>query len=210
MLLFFLYVGAICTLFLWLACPSYAVVCDPPCENGACVSNNTCSCATGFEGEQCTEAGNISQSLWPGHSAWWLFIECKQEGNVGYLQRGYSYLIMRTGCKDQWINFLIGCICSILRMWSAKKPMWKWWKLHPVWLNCSVWVHPGFYWQILWRRWEQPANTLFCWLSVFLTISTVIFNCSRNNDNKALFLATNLYNLLYCAVLTHCGRPHGA
>ena len=43
-------------------------------------------------------------------------LNANRKCNVGYLQRGYSYLIMRTGCKDQWINFLIGCICSILRM----------------------------------------------------------------------------------------------
>ena len=31
------------------------VVCAPPCENGACVANNTCSCAAGYEGALCNE-----------------------------------------------------------------------------------------------------------------------------------------------------------
>ncbi len=34
-----------------------AVLCDPPCENGACVATNTCSCASGYEGETCSEIG---------------------------------------------------------------------------------------------------------------------------------------------------------
>ena len=34
-----------------------AVVCDPACENGACVANDTCKCSEGYEGEQCTEKG---------------------------------------------------------------------------------------------------------------------------------------------------------
>ena len=32
-----------------------AVVCDPPCENGVCVSNDTCSCSEGYTGEICDE-----------------------------------------------------------------------------------------------------------------------------------------------------------
>ena len=32
-----------------------AVVCDPPCGNGACVANNTCSCDIGYDGDLCTE-----------------------------------------------------------------------------------------------------------------------------------------------------------
>ena len=33
------------------------VVCEPPCVQGACVANDTCNCAEGYEGDQCTEAG---------------------------------------------------------------------------------------------------------------------------------------------------------
>ena len=36
------------------------VVCDPPCENGACIGNNTCNCAAGFSGERCNEIGMLS------------------------------------------------------------------------------------------------------------------------------------------------------
>ena len=35
----------------------YTVVCNPPCENGACVANDTCKCAAGYEGERCNETG---------------------------------------------------------------------------------------------------------------------------------------------------------
>lgn len=33
------------------------VVCDPPCDNGVCVDNDTCHCAAGYEGDLCTEEG---------------------------------------------------------------------------------------------------------------------------------------------------------
>ena len=39
------------------------VVCDPPCENGACVATNTCLCAQGYIGNTCSTPGtciNIS------------------------------------------------------------------------------------------------------------------------------------------------------
>jgi len=39
------------------------VVCDPPCENGACVANDTCNCADGYEGERCTDQGEFATSL---------------------------------------------------------------------------------------------------------------------------------------------------
>ena len=32
------------------------VVCDPPCENGICVVNDTCNCTIGYEGKQCSES----------------------------------------------------------------------------------------------------------------------------------------------------------
>ena len=32
------------------------VVCDPPCQNGVCVQNDTCSCSEGYTGETCDEA----------------------------------------------------------------------------------------------------------------------------------------------------------
>ena len=35
----------------------YTVVCNPPCENGACVANDTCSCSAGYEGVRCNETG---------------------------------------------------------------------------------------------------------------------------------------------------------
>ena len=39
------------------------VVCDPPCENGACVANDTCNCADGYERERCTDRGEFATSL---------------------------------------------------------------------------------------------------------------------------------------------------
>ena len=39
------------------------VECDPPCENGACVANDTCNCADGYEGERCTDQGEFATSL---------------------------------------------------------------------------------------------------------------------------------------------------
>ena len=39
-----------------------SVVCDPPCENGACVANDTCNCADGYEGERCTDRGEFATS----------------------------------------------------------------------------------------------------------------------------------------------------
>ena len=35
------------------------VVCDPLCENGVCVANDTCNCAAGYQGERCTEQGRF-------------------------------------------------------------------------------------------------------------------------------------------------------
>ena len=32
------------------------VVCDPPCENGICVANDTCNCTIGYEGERCSDS----------------------------------------------------------------------------------------------------------------------------------------------------------
>lgn len=34
-----------------------SVVCNTPCEFGACVANDTCFCAQGYEGRSCTEPG---------------------------------------------------------------------------------------------------------------------------------------------------------
>ena len=31
------------------------IVCDPPCENGICVANDTCNCTIGYEGDRCAE-----------------------------------------------------------------------------------------------------------------------------------------------------------
>ena len=39
------------------------VVCDPPCENGVCVANDTCNCAAGYQGERCTEQGRSAIGL---------------------------------------------------------------------------------------------------------------------------------------------------
>lgn len=38
----------------------FAVICEPPCENGACVDNNTCTCSDGYIGPTCSELGNCS------------------------------------------------------------------------------------------------------------------------------------------------------
>ena len=35
------------------------VVCNPPCENGACIANDTCNCAAGYQGERCTNPGVV-------------------------------------------------------------------------------------------------------------------------------------------------------
>ena len=32
-------------------------ICNPACVYGACVSNNTCSCSTGYTGDICDSAG---------------------------------------------------------------------------------------------------------------------------------------------------------
>ena len=33
------------------------VICDPPCQNGTCVANNTCNCQAGFQGDRCEGIG---------------------------------------------------------------------------------------------------------------------------------------------------------
>ena len=43
--------------------PVNVVVCSPPCVNGACVKNDTCSCNDGFEGEKCTVPGDSLYSI---------------------------------------------------------------------------------------------------------------------------------------------------
>ena len=40
-----------------------AVVCNRPCENGACVANDTCACSEGFIGNTCDEIGE-PQTHW--------------------------------------------------------------------------------------------------------------------------------------------------
>ena len=40
----------------------YTGTCDPPCVNGACVSDDTCSCSNGFEGELCELEGTVITS----------------------------------------------------------------------------------------------------------------------------------------------------
>ena len=37
-----------------------AVICEPPCVEGACVANDTCNCIEGYVGERCTEPGNYT------------------------------------------------------------------------------------------------------------------------------------------------------
>ena len=41
------------------------MVCNPPCTNGVCVRNNTCSCSEGYTGETCAEAvvGECEENL---------------------------------------------------------------------------------------------------------------------------------------------------
>ena len=41
----------------------YTVTCDPPCENGACVDNDICTCSDGYIGATCTELGNSCTSV---------------------------------------------------------------------------------------------------------------------------------------------------
>ena len=36
------------------------VVCNPSCENGACVDNNTCRCSEGYIGRTCNTVGKIA------------------------------------------------------------------------------------------------------------------------------------------------------
>ena len=38
-------------------------MCNPPCENGACVANDTCSCSAGYEGVRCNETGMHSVAV---------------------------------------------------------------------------------------------------------------------------------------------------
>ena len=33
------------------------IVCDPPCENGVCLANNTCNCSEGYSGDTCSDKG---------------------------------------------------------------------------------------------------------------------------------------------------------
>ena len=40
-------------LFLFLV----SVVCDPPCDNGVCVANDTCQCPSGYSGPSCSQPG---------------------------------------------------------------------------------------------------------------------------------------------------------
>ena len=58
-----------------------AVTCDPPCENGACVANDTCACSEGFTGNQCAQKCELywnkhKYNKWKNH-----FSEMK--GDVG-------------------------------------------------------------------------------------------------------------------------------
>ena len=36
--------------------PFLAVICNPPCVNGVCVANDSCSCSDGFNGSSCEVA----------------------------------------------------------------------------------------------------------------------------------------------------------
>jgi len=46
------------------------VVCDPLCQNGVCLSNNTCQCSDGFQGERCTIPGKL-MFLWYQRKYYW-------------------------------------------------------------------------------------------------------------------------------------------
>ena len=35
-----------------------AVVCEPACQNGACIANDTCQCSMGYSGTQCDRIDN--------------------------------------------------------------------------------------------------------------------------------------------------------
>ena len=38
-------------------------MCSPPCANGVCVANDTCSCSEGYTGERCTDACELNHSV---------------------------------------------------------------------------------------------------------------------------------------------------
>lgn len=44
-------------------CHVHAGICDPPCVNGACVGNNTCSCSEAFTGEFCDMEGKTTMII---------------------------------------------------------------------------------------------------------------------------------------------------
>ncbi len=35
----------------------FLVICDPKCDNGVCMKNNTCHCYPGYLGDRCAEKG---------------------------------------------------------------------------------------------------------------------------------------------------------
>lgn len=157
--------------------PLHVVVCDPPCENGTCVSNDTCSCSTGFEGERCTEAGT----------------EIGRRGMEIEIDIEKSVLISRSTFTS-----LCFVLCSVYWMWPSCEPMWKWWKLHPVWLNCSLPVSSRFYWDVLWARWAPTAVSLTLFFLLILTGATVLSRLAT----KSMVLKPKVYSTAFLHVVT--------
>ena len=48
-----------------------AVVCDPPCDNGVCVANDTCQCPSGYSGPTCSQPGTYVYLCTVAHYHWW-------------------------------------------------------------------------------------------------------------------------------------------
>ena len=62
----------------------HTVVCDPPCVNGACVANDTCNCATGFQGERCTEQGTLVHAAQVIMQRYWLTSPMRGRGSSNH------------------------------------------------------------------------------------------------------------------------------
>ena len=68
----FQHVLLMCTLSIYCV----TVVCNPPCQNGACVDSNTCCCSEGYIGHTCDIVGkntNLlqSNSVYVNHHTYW-------------------------------------------------------------------------------------------------------------------------------------------
>ena len=39
----------------------FLVICEPPCDNGVCTEDNSCSCNVGYTGNRCNEPSKLSK-----------------------------------------------------------------------------------------------------------------------------------------------------